>query len=206
MDFQQIKLHRQRSRESTVTRPAAAELCLHAIQAAAPVPVVVAFAKDGAGVGGTLISPELTVDIPHPAEPASPGFAGAMIHVEPGWDGAMNIQVVGWGGIAAVNLGRLGGGQTQDSVGFLGEGLDVRARVVPGELQLAGGIERDVIGVVEIVVRIIVHVILVQRATNAEAGAGRHEVAHAGVAAIAGVGRVMHRQGVVIAAALPVVD
>ena len=82
----------------------------------------------------------------------------------------------------------------------------LRAGVVPGELQLAGRIERDVVRVVEIVVRVVIDVVLVQRATNAEARAGRDQVAHAGVAAVSGVGRVVHGQRVVVAAALPVVD
>src|SRR5208283_4516638 len=84
--------------------------------------------------------------------------------------------------------------------------LDVSAGVVPGELQVAGRVERDVVGVVEIVVRVVVHVVLVERAPNAQAGAGGDEVAHADIATIARVSGVVHRQGVIVAAALPIVD
>jgi len=58
----------------------------------------------------------------------------------------------------------------------------------------------------EIMVRAVIHVILVQRATDAQARTGRHQIAHTRVASVGGVGGVMHGHGVVVAATLPVVD
>ena len=47
MNFQQVEIHRQRRGETAVARPTAAELRFHAIEAPAPVPVIVALAKHG---------------------------------------------------------------------------------------------------------------------------------------------------------------
>ena len=73
-------------------------------------------------------------------------------------------------------------------------------------LQMAGRIEGDVVGIIEIVVRVVVHVVLMERAPDAQTGAGGDEVAHAGITPVMGVGWIVHGQGVVIAAALPIVN
>jgi hypothetical protein len=43
MDLEQIEIHSQRRGETAVARPTASELGFHAIKAAAPVPMIVAF-------------------------------------------------------------------------------------------------------------------------------------------------------------------
>src|ERR1035438_4292205 len=73
-------------------------------------------------------------------------------------------------------------------------------------LQMAGRIEGDVVGIIEIVVRVVVHVVLMERAPDAQTGAGGDEVAHAGITPVMGVGWLVHGQGVVIRATLPIVN
>ena len=132
------EIHGERRGESAVARPAAAELRLHAIEAPAPIPVIVPLAEHGASMCVAFVRPELPVDVPNPLELAGPRFTSVHVHMEPGRHGAVDVEVIGLGGIASVNLGRLRRGKAQDGVGFDRKGLDVRARVVPGELQVAG--------------------------------------------------------------------
>ena len=45
-----------------------------------------------------------------------------------------------------------------------------------------------------------------ERATDAKARAGCDQMAHPGIAAVAGVGGVVHGQGIVVAAPLPIMN
>ena len=206
MDLEQVEIHGQGRGEAAVAGPTAPELGFHAVKASAPVPMIVAFPEDRAVVRVAFVSPELPVNVPHPAELAGPGFAGAVIHMEPRRHRAMHVQVVGQRVVAAMNLRRLGGGKAQDGIRLDGKGLNAGAGVIPGMLQVAGRVESDVVGVIEIVVRVVVHVVLMERAPDAQTRAGGDEVAHAGITPVTGVGRVVHGQGVVIAAPLPIVN
>ena len=206
VDLEQIEIHGQGRGKAAVTGPAAPELGFHAVKAPAPIPMIVSFPEDRAVVRVAFVSPELPVNVPHAAELAGPGLAGAVIHMEPRRHRAMHVQVVGQRVVAAMNLRRLGGGKTQDGTRLDRKGLYPGAGIVPGVLQVAGRVEGDVVGVIEIVVRIVIHIVLMERAPDAQTRGGGDEVAHARISPITDVGRVMHGQGVVIPATLPIVD
>ena len=132
MYLEQIEVHRQRRSEAAIARPAAAELGLDTIQTPAPIPMVVALPEHGAPVHVAFVRPQLPVNVPHASELAGAGLGGALIYVKPRRHSAVYVQIIGLGAVTAVNLGRLGGRQGKDGVGFYGEGLDSCAGVIPG--------------------------------------------------------------------------
>src|ERR1035441_2648209 len=68
MDLEQIEIHSQRRSKSAVARPTAPELGFHTVKAPAPVPMIIAFPEYRAIMRVAFVSPELPVNVPHPAE------------------------------------------------------------------------------------------------------------------------------------------
>ena len=163
VDLEQVEVDQQRRLASCLARPAGAELGLHAIEAAAPVPVIVPLAKHRPGVRFPLVVPELAVHVPDPVKGSGSFLAGTLIDVEPGRDRGVNIKVARVGTVTAMNLGRLRGRQRQNGVGLHGERLDLGARIVPGVLPLSGRVEGDVGLAKMVVVGVVVDVVLVER-------------------------------------------
>src|SRR5512135_1248299 len=78
VDLEEIEIDEQRHLLAQVAGPSRAELGLDAVEQPAPVPVIVAFAEDGASVSVTLVLPELTVDVPDAPESTGPFLSGTL--------------------------------------------------------------------------------------------------------------------------------
>jgi len=107
MDLEQIEVKHERCRLTHIAGPARAELSFDAVKQAAPVPVIVAFAKDRSPVGGTLELPQRSMSFEHLSEHAGSGLAGAKINMEPWWHRGMHVEVAGVGAVTAVDFWRL---------------------------------------------------------------------------------------------------
>ena len=106
----------------------------------------------------------------------------------------MNVQVAGVAAVAAHYLRSLCLGQRQDARRLDGEGLNFRAGVVPGGDAGAVGGAGDVrVGEARIV-RVVVHVVLVERHADAVGLALPDQRRHCRVAALAGVRRDVLRE------------
>ena len=84
MDLEQVEVHQQGRFASCLAGPAGAELGLDAVEAAAPVPVIVSLAEDRPVVRFPLVVPEPAMDIPDPVKRPGSLLACALIDVEPG--------------------------------------------------------------------------------------------------------------------------